>query len=213
MPTPAGPKIETRCGSRSPDARSQRASRIAISLVRPTIDEVVTCRSPAAVRALHRHPGRDGLRLALRQHGVGLRVLDCIPRREVGLLTDDDPVHRSRGLEARSRVHDVARDERLAELDPRAQGHDGFAGVDGDPDLQIPVGELSDAVADDERGPHRAFGVVAVGERRTEQPHHRIADELLDDAAERLDLAPDALRDTAPARPARPRDRAALPGR
>ena len=115
-----------------------------------------------------------------------------IPRLEVGLLADDDPVDGSRGLQARRGVDDVAGDERLAELGPRAERHDGLAGVHGNPDLQVALRKLADAVADDERGAHGTLGVVAVSQRRAEQPHHRIADELLDDAPERLDLAPDS---------------------
>ena len=46
---------------------------------------------------------------------------------------------------------------------------------------------------DDERRSHGALRVVAVGERRAEDAHHRVADELLDDAAERLDLAAHAV--------------------
>ena len=112
---------------------------------------------------------------------------------EVGLLADDDAVHRRRGLQARGGVDDVARDHRLAERGPGAEGDDGLARVDGDPDLQVASGELARDVADDECGTHGTLGVVAVGERRAEDAHHRVADELLDDASERLDLAPDTL--------------------
>ena len=44
-----------------------------------------------------------------------------------------------------------------------------------------------------ERGANRALRVISEGGRRPEDAHHRVADELLDDAAERLDLAPDGV--------------------
>ena len=39
-----------------------------------------------------------------------------------------------------------------------------------------------------QRGPHRAFGVVLVGDGRTEQRDHGVADDLVDPAAERRDV-------------------------
>ncbi len=74
----------------------------------------------------------------------------------------------------------------------RAEGDDRLAGVDSDPDLQV-AWQLDGDVADDEGGTHGTLGVVAVGERRAEHAHHRVADELLDHSAERLDLVPDPL--------------------
>jgi len=47
-------------------------------------------------------------------------------------------------------------------------------------------------VPDGERGPHRALGVVAVGDRRAEDAHDGIADELLDAPAVALELSPNA---------------------
>ena len=47
---------------------------------------------------------------------------------------------------------------------------------------------LADRVADRERRAHRALGVVLVRDRRAEDGHHRVADELLDRAAVPLDL-------------------------
>ena len=43
-------------------------------------------------------------------------------------------------------------------------------------------------VADRERRPDRPLGVVLVRDRRAEDRHHRVADELLDRAAEPLEL-------------------------
>src|SRR5262249_34677104 len=49
--------------------------------------------------------------------------------------------------------------------------------------------EALHAVSDRKRRPDRALRVVAVGRRRPKDGHDRITDELLDDAAERLELA------------------------
>ena len=48
-------------------------------------------------------------------------------------------------------------------------------------------------VADGERGPNGALGVVLVRDRRAEERHDRVADELLDRAAEALELRAQAL--------------------
>ena len=53
------------------------------------------------------------------------------------------------------------------------------------------VVQPADRVAHGEGGPHRALRVVLVRGRRAEDGHHRVADELLDDAAELLDLCTD----------------------
>jgi len=121
---------------------------------------------------------------------LGRLVLDCASRREICLLADDDAVQRRCRLQPRRRVHDVARNHRrLAERRACTERDDGLTGVDGDPDLQPAVSQLAGAVADDQCGPHGALRVVPVRERRPEDAHHGVADELLDDAAERLDLA------------------------
>ncbi len=43
-------------------------------------------------------------------------------------------------------------------------------------------------IADRERRAHRALGIVLVCDRRAEQRHHRVADELLDRAAMAFEL-------------------------
>ena len=138
-------------------------------------------------------PGADRLLLPLRNDRRGRLVFDHVLRRTVGRVAHDDPVQRCGRLEARRRVHHVACDHRLAERGPCSERDDRLAGVDGNPDLQIAARELTGAVTDDQRCAHRALCVVAVSQRSAEDTHHGIADELLDDAAERLDLAPNAL--------------------
>ena len=48
--------------------------------------------------------------------------------------------------------------------------------------------ELVDRGEDPQRRAHRALRIVLVGDRRTEDGHHRVADELLHRPAETLDL-------------------------
>ena len=143
-----------------------------------------------------RQPRSQRLELPLGDDRRGRLVGDCAVGGGVCLLTDEDPVDRCRRLETRGRVDDVARDHRLAELRPVVERHERLAGIDRDPQLEIKVlvalVHLPNGVAHRERRAHRALCVVAERRRRTEDRHHRVADELLDDPAERLDLPPDA---------------------
>ena len=74
----------------------------------------------------------------------------------------------------------------------RGDRHQSLAGVDGDTDLQLELRivavQLIDGSAHRKAGSDRALRIVAVSHGRAEHGHHGIADELLDDAAERLDL-------------------------
>ena len=67
---------------------------------------------------------------------------------------------------------------------------------------------LGDPVADRERGADRALGIVLVRDRRAEDRHDRVADELLDGAAALLELASQPLVVRREDRLARPRGRA-----
>ena len=75
----------------------------------------------------------------------------------------------------------------------RAEGDDRLAGVDREAHLEIEAFvagvHLRDCNAHAERGAHRSLGVVAVRDGCAENADHRVADELLDGAPERLDLA------------------------
>jgi hypothetical protein len=77
------------------------------------------------------------------------------------------------------------------------QRDDRLAGVDGDAHLQVEVrcrrAQLRHAVPDRQRRAHGPLRVVPVSDGRAEDPHHRVADELLDGSAAGLDLGPDAL--------------------
>ena len=76
------------------------------------------------------------------------------------------------------------RDDRLARVDPdahlraRASGPAAFSSVD--------------RLQDGQAGPDRALRVVLVGDRRTEDGHHRVADELLHGAPVALDVLAEA---------------------
>ena len=58
--------------------------------------------------------------------------------------------------------------------------------VIADADLQLAV--RRERVANRERSAHGAFRIVLVRDRRAEDRHDRVADELLDRAAEALEL-------------------------
>ena len=73
----------------------------------------------------------------------------------------------------------------LAELGTRAERDDGLAAVDRCARLEL---ELRDALEDHEACAHRALRVVLVRDGRAEDGHHGVADELLERAAEALDL-------------------------
>ena len=74
---------------------------------------------------------------------------------------------------------------------PSVDGDQRLAGVHADPQPQVEglVGgtELGNRVADGDRGADRPLGVVVARHRRAEDRHHRVADELLDGAAEALE--------------------------
>ena len=98
---------------------------------------------------------------------------------------DEHAVDGRRGLDSRRGVDDVAGDERLALRRARIERDERLARVDCDAYLE-PV--LDHCVSHGERGPHRALRVVLMRDRRAEDGHHRVADELLDRSAESLEL-------------------------
>jgi hypothetical protein len=131
-------------------------------------------------------------RLALRGNGLELLELEHPVRRAIRLLTQSDRVHRRRGLDARSRVHHVTRDDPLTPVGTRTDRHDCLTRVDPNAYLQLEVRidriQLVDRVKDAQPGSHRTLCVILMRRRRAEDSHHRIADELLDRPAKPLDL-------------------------
>ena len=139
----------------------------------------------------YRDPRTHRLGLALRLDRLERRlVLDQRSSAAIRLLADEHRSDRSRGLKPCRGVHDVARDHRLALADACLEHDDRLAGVHRDSHLE-PV--LSRPVPYGERRPNGPLVVVAERSRRAEDAHHRVADELLDPAAEALELGANAL--------------------
>ena len=90
--------------------------------------------------------------------------------------------------EPRSGVHDVARDHPLAFCGPRVSVTIASplftAPRTASSSLDARCVELVDRGQDAQRRAHRALGIVFVRDRRTEDRHDRVADELLHRAAE-----------------------------
>jgi hypothetical protein len=94
----------------------------------------------------------------------------------------------------RSRRHRrlrVTRGHTFASLGTRGEIHQRLTRVHGDPDLEVSL--LRDPVADRERSANSALRIVLARDRRTEQRHHRVADELLHRPASALELVTQAL--------------------
>ena len=140
-------------------------------------------------------PHGDRRRLALGDHRGERLELDRAAGRAHRRLVDDHCSDRSRALEASGRVDDVACDHSLAAFRPRPERDDRLSGRDrrAHSNLEPLPAELLDRVQDPERRAHGSLGVVLVRDRRAEDRHHRVADELLDRAAEALDVRLDAL--------------------
>ena len=115
-------------------------------------------------------------------------------RRAIRLLVDHEAADRRRSLEAGGGVDDVAGSDPFPRAGLGAELDDGFAGGDSGPDCKLELlrpRSARDRVDDPQPSAHRALGIVLVRHRRAEDRHHRVADELLDRAAEALDLAGD----------------------
>ena len=108
--------------------------------------------------------------------------------------TTTSPGRRGR-LQPLGGVHHVAHGGVVAAGPQRADQH--LAGVDADAHLDrrtptsAPVG--GQRLLHAQRGPHRPLGVVLVGDRRAEQGDDGVADDLVDLAAERGDVADEPL--------------------
>ena len=188
MPIPGTPTSVTSCGERSSRTRSSASRTTPSSRSRPTSARARLERDVDAEARprLQRLPDRDRLLFSFCRDRLGLAVLDRVPRRPVGALADEDPVHGGGALQPRGRVDDVAGGHPLALGRARVERDERLAGVDGDPHLEPLF--FSDPVANREGGPDGALGVVLVRERRPEERHHRVADELLHRPAEVLEL-------------------------
>ena len=174
--------------------------------------------TPKRARAADRLPHRDRLRLPLRLDRLAVAVLDRPLGRAVGRLADEDAVHRRGRLQTGGRVDDVARDHALAlrRVGRRARRRASPV-LTAMRTCRSSAGLASfsswTASRDRERSAHRTLGIVLVRDRRAEDGHDRVADELLHGAAEALDLRAQRARSRERASRARPPDRAARRGR
>jgi hypothetical protein len=114
-----------------------------------------------------------------------------MPRRPPGLLADEHAVHRCGRLEASGGVDYVTGRHPLALGRPRSEKHQCLARVDSDPDLEVVL--LARPVSDRERGTDGALRIVLVRNRRAEQGHDGVPDELLHRPAEALELVAEVL--------------------
>ncbi len=132
--------------------------------------------------------------------------------RPAGRLVDEDPVG---GRAPTGAATAVLRTSPAAipspslracvEVDERLPG--GGPDPDGETERRVFAVQLRDRLADRERGADGALRVVLVRDRSAEDGHHRVADELLDGAAEALELGLRRARGTAQDARGRPRGR------
>ena len=132
----AGDQRRESRGMCAPNIGQRRVERLQLAMPAHEWSSVQT-RVPDIASQSNGLPDGYRARLPLRQHGLGLAVLDDVLGRPVRLLADDDPVHRSRRLQPRGRVDDVARGHRLAHGRFRADAHERLAGVHGNSQLKL----------------------------------------------------------------------------
>ena len=134
-----------------------------------------------------RLPHDDRPLLALDQDRRRRLVLNRLRGGAIGRLVDEDAVHRRCRLEPRSGVDDVSARHSLALGHARSDADERLTGRDRDPELELRAfGE--DCLSDRERRTYGALRIVLVRDRRAEERHHRVADELLHGATEALEL-------------------------
>ena len=138
----------------------------------------------------NRAPERDGFDLALELVGSGIFVHDDRVGGPLRGLPHEHGPRLGDRLDARRRVHKIARDHPLSLGPDRHRGlprqHPGPGG-ERCPYVDTEVGDGFEQV---ERGSDRSFGIVLLGGRCTPYGHHRIADEFLQGPAVEGDQAP-----------------------
>ena len=186
---PGGPTTVTSCGRRSWIAWRQTERTTSSSRARPTNGPSRAGRSEGSTSGRTASQASTGSAFPFASTGGSGLVLDGVAGRALRLPAHDEPARRRGRLQPGGGVDDVAdrerlsglgpthRDERLARVHGRARGEPRPAPLE-----PVDGGEHPQPGADG------ALGVVAVGERRAEDRHHRVADELLEPPAVRLDL-------------------------
>ena len=146
-----------------------------------------------------RLPRRKRGCLSLRLSRSQVPVTDRASRRRLRPLTDQHLTRYGTLLKARRDVDGIAADHQLAARRSLSSG-DNLARVHADAQSDLGSvarsdvrGERSELVAHGKSRPHRALGVVVVRERDTEDGQHGVADELLAEPSEPLDLGVDEL--------------------
>ncbi len=178
MPTPATPSIVNKWQAWSETARSNASRSIRRSRSRPTNGAFEPSRTGLATGQREQPERLDRLLLAFQLQWLDGLDLDRVAHELDGLGAEQHLARTSRLLEPRRDV------DRVSGREPLRRAGDDLAGVDADPSLHA---DLRQRVAHLERrtdGPER---VVLVQHRHAEHGHHRVADELLDRAAVRLD--------------------------
>ena len=94
-------------------------------------------------------------------------------------LPHQDAIDRCRGLQSSGRVHHVPGRHSLALVGSCSERDERLSGIDGDAHLEVRL-LLDHPVTDRQRSPDGALGIVLVRDRRAEQRHDGVADELLD---------------------------------
>jgi hypothetical protein len=135
-------------------------------------------------------PGGYRFCLPLRDDGLPLAVFDRVRGRPLCRVVDEDCVWGRRRLQARAGVDDVPCDHPLALEWSSVPLHERFPGRDADAHAGI---QLRGSFARGEPGADRAFGIVLMRERCSEDREDRVTDELLHGAAEALELGAHAL--------------------
>ena len=151
--------------------------------------------APEPRPSAYRPVGQKRLRFAFHRNRLQRVVLEHPLRLPECLLRHRHPVHRGDALQPGRGIHDVAGDDALTKLRPGVERDHPLACVHADPNLQtetrVSLVELVDRLQNPQARPDRPLRVVLVRHRRTEDRHHRIADELLHRPAEPLDLLPE----------------------
>ena len=208
FPTPAWPKTVTSCGLRSRATRFAARRRSAISSSRPTNGAFASrtlASGPTTSRALHACDGRS---LSLRVEGPADRGTRS---RAASSAASVSPTSTSPGSASCCSLAATFTASPVTMSSPRAAASRPAMTSPVLTPMRRPTSppcsradprrESAEAVADRDRGPHRALGIVLVRLRDPEDGEDRIADELLRNAAVALDLGVHELEEIALERP------------
>ena len=193
---PGRPLSTTTCGLRSSSTRANPPFSCESSGPRPANSGSRALGASQPVTACgERAPERHRLGLPFGRDRRQRLVVDRLARALPGRLADDHAADRRRPEQARGGVDGVARDHALPRLEPRPECDGDVARVHGgayrDLAERVVLVQLDDDLGKPERGPHRPLGVVGPCHGRAEDGHDRVAQELLDGAAEPVDLVAD----------------------